>query len=327
MGVYIEDEYAVLDGVILNYSGREQSLKIPDTIGDMTVTQIGDGAFMETELEAVMIPETVKRIGENAFEYSPLVNVYLPATVEKIEDRAFMPRGDEDCLRNIVVYGQRLSASDYNELKLGSIPVNKGHYMAMSYVKIGALEQAVGAAGIGFASYLPVEAKNYYTFHSKDSKSGANPLAGVVERISSDAEQDCRRETEESAFMKLICRKTAPYSIAAAEVKNDDHMRKKTYPSIKKTAIVCYDDSKTRSKGDTYVLDLQLKIGYHFWQSFVPVSASGKQYYIYRRNYLTSDEALPYIRRDVAVFTEKGLVKNREEALAVYGKYKFLSLL
>ena len=75
------------------------------------------------------------------------------------------------------------------------------------------------------------------------------------------------------------------------------------------------------------MINATLKIGYFFWQSAQSVIYDKKQYYIYRRYYLSSDPEIEYVRRDIAAYSEKGLVTNREEAQNVYAKYKLLSIL
>lgn len=64
--------------VIEHYSGSEEVVTIPEEIGGIPVTAIGNGAFNEREislfeepknLTEIYIPESVKYIGENAFAY------------------------------------------------------------------------------------------------------------------------------------------------------------------------------------------------------------------------------------------------------------------
>ena len=70
------------------------------------------------------------------------------------------------------------------------------------------------------------------------------------------------------------------------------------------------------------VVPLMFSCGYFYWQSAVKVCCRGKPYYIYRRNYLTSDDKLPYHRLDMAVYDKNGLVTNRALSEEVYAKYK-----
>ena len=97
--------------------------------------------------------------------------------------------------------------------------------------------------------------------------------------------------------------------------------------SKEKTIIFTFDDTKTKEDKEKVIINATLKIGYFFWQSAQPVIYDKKQYYIYRRYYLSSDPEMGYVRRDIAAYSEKGLVTNREEAQSVYAKYKLLSIL
>ena len=73
-----------------------------------------------------------------------------------------------------------------------------------------------------------------------------------------------------------------------AEKKNDVFSKNEKYPEIKKTALFTFDDSKTKLEDDKYFLWVTIRIGYHFWQSAVPLVFRGERYFIYRRHYLSS---------------------------------------
>jgi hypothetical protein len=94
-----------------------------------------------------------------------------------------------------------------------------------------------------------------------------------------------------------------------------------------KTIIFTFDDTKTREEKGKVFIHATLKIGYFFWQSAQPVIYEKKQYYIYRRYYLSDDPEIGYVRRDIAAYSQRGLVNNRVEAQNVYAKYKLLSIL
>ncbi len=64
-------EYAIADGQarIFRYTGSENFVRIPETLGDCPVTVIGERAFADNlaEIEKVEIPGSVREIGEEAF--------------------------------------------------------------------------------------------------------------------------------------------------------------------------------------------------------------------------------------------------------------------
>lgn len=62
---------------------------IPDTVDGLTVTKIGDNAFMDCGLAKVTIPASVTEIGASAFEGNLLTSVTIPAGVTNVGDSAF----------------------------------------------------------------------------------------------------------------------------------------------------------------------------------------------------------------------------------------------
>ena len=79
---------------ITGYTGAGGAVIIPDMIDGLPVTRIGDSAFSETSLTAVVIPNSVTSIGGSAFaSCGQLTHVTIGNNVTIIEDRAFMGCG------------------------------------------------------------------------------------------------------------------------------------------------------------------------------------------------------------------------------------------
>src|SRR5271155_615387 len=75
---------------IVAYAGPPWVVTIPTNINGLTVTTIGDGAFEETALTSVTIPNTVTSIGDYAFYLcTNLTSVTIPNSVTNIGERAF----------------------------------------------------------------------------------------------------------------------------------------------------------------------------------------------------------------------------------------------
>jgi hypothetical protein len=106
---------------------------IPNTINDLTVTSIGDEAFIGSTLTSVTIPDSVTSIGQYAFDYCPsLTNVSIGDGVSSIGIYAF-----SDCanLTAIVVDLNNLSYSsvsgvlfDKHQTTLIAFPGGIGSY-------------------------------------------------------------------------------------------------------------------------------------------------------------------------------------------------------
>ncbi|HEY3853944.1 MAG TPA: leucine-rich repeat domain-containing protein [Verrucomicrobiae bacterium] len=81
------------DVTITGYSGPN-AVVIPSTINDLTVTDIGETAFFDTDITSVSIPESVTNIGAASFEdCEDLTNAFLPNTLVRIGDGAFDQSG------------------------------------------------------------------------------------------------------------------------------------------------------------------------------------------------------------------------------------------
>ena len=77
-------------GTITDYKNNcPKNVIIPTSIGEVTVTSIGNQAFLENSLTSVTIPASVTSIGESAFNKNNLTSVAIPDSVTRIEDFAF----------------------------------------------------------------------------------------------------------------------------------------------------------------------------------------------------------------------------------------------
>ena len=112
-----------------------------------------------------------------------------------------------------------------------------------------------------------------------------------------------------------------------AEEEVDRYVRTGKACHKNRCAIFTFDDTKTREENGNFLICASLKIGYFFWQSSQPVMYEGKKYYIYRRHYLNPGDEFRFVRRDIAVYSDKGLVTDKKEAQEVYAKYRLLSIL
>ena len=85
-------EYTTLDDgtvEISGYNGTGGSVTIPGSIDGKKVTSIGYGAFKDSEISSVTIPDSVTVICEEAFSWSSLSTVRLPEDLKEIRPWAF----------------------------------------------------------------------------------------------------------------------------------------------------------------------------------------------------------------------------------------------
>jgi hypothetical protein len=74
---------------IISSAGSTGELFIPETINNMPVTAIGQGAFTNKGLTGVTIPNSVTTIGEQAFSFNQLTSLTIGDNVTTIGQKAF----------------------------------------------------------------------------------------------------------------------------------------------------------------------------------------------------------------------------------------------
>jgi len=102
LGGFVYEPYEDGGYIITGYNEIERNVSIPETIGEIKVTAIGETAFYgKDNILSVTIPDTVTYIGRDAFgDCKKLASVRLPASLRTIEADAF--RGC-DMLREITL--------------------------------------------------------------------------------------------------------------------------------------------------------------------------------------------------------------------------------
>lgn len=78
-------DYLIEGDTVIKYIGTAKETRVPDFI-----KTIGDGAFSNTEVEAVFLPQGLEIISKNAFSWCvKLGNITFPDTLQMIDDGAF----------------------------------------------------------------------------------------------------------------------------------------------------------------------------------------------------------------------------------------------
>lgn len=321
MGNYLDKAYAAVDNVLIHYSGNDASLTIPERLANMTIHSIGDGAFMQSKsLKFVNIPRGIRRIGKRAFSgCENLEKAVINIKEKEIDKDAFYSCSK---LTNINFLEFELSAQSYMSLLSSSEPANGKMRFSYNLSDNKILENA--EIHIMPAVYINNGIKRLFVLHDYNEK-GIDSMNKARENYNFHGDEFPISETD--AFMELIKSDNDCETDKETEEKNDLFLHDDYCPLVYKTPVFTFNDSKTATENDRYCIDINVSIAYHFWQSKVPVRYNGKNYYVYRRNYLSPDDDLKYVRIDTAIFSENGLVTNQKEAQEVYAKYKLLSTL
>ena len=76
--------------VVTGYKGEDVRIRVPETLGGMQVTEVGDEAFYETPVRTVILPEGIVHIGNTAFSgCNQLREMALPESLTSIGAGAF----------------------------------------------------------------------------------------------------------------------------------------------------------------------------------------------------------------------------------------------
>lgn len=113
-----------LDGTctITQYIGSDKNVIVPKEIDGLTVTRIGDMAFVFLHLSEFIIPNTVVSIGYLALSGNELTNLYIPDSVTYIDWAAFQSSDIQNLYisKNINFIGH--DAFSFNKLKTLDVP-------------------------------------------------------------------------------------------------------------------------------------------------------------------------------------------------------------
>ncbi len=322
---YMDDKFIVNEGAIILYSGNDTIMNVPARFMNMSTSKIGDGSFMESHgLQCVVLPPDIKEIGSRAFAYCrDLTSVFLPGKVTKIKNSAFSFCSS---LRDITIYDLELTQSEYYTLKSSSNRTMEDVYVSREMPEFPVVEQIISSFNEAKpACRIPDDIAGLFCLMSIDEQKGAFSLDKNIPVIGFSVPSV--PVTENNAFIEYIPRKHKEVYDQKSEQKNDWYVRTGKTPLKEKTIIFTFDDKETREANGKVFVKATLMVGYFFWQSAQVVKYDNKRYYVYRRYYLNSNPEIGFVRRDIALYTDKGLVKNREVAQTVYAKYKLLSIL
>lgn len=86
-----EHHYTVPDSVkIIANAAFQDSTELHEISFPSGLIEIGDNAFLNTQIKKLVLPESIKRVGKLAFsQNTQLTQVFIPGSVEKLGERAF----------------------------------------------------------------------------------------------------------------------------------------------------------------------------------------------------------------------------------------------
>ena len=311
----ITEDYLAADSTLLLVRRCSGNFTIPHEISPgHPITRIGKGAFSAFKsLNSVEIPDGITYVGDDNFLWcSALSQIYIPTSVVTWKDR--WPRINENrrpecCLT--------MSKAEYSRLLSASVAASSGEYLIKDPGIFPIIPQLIDALQYTAPAVLPEGVPMLFL----NTKEQDNDLFRTRDCLRFDGLG--KRLSEDEAFRLLLRRGTSCPQNPDVELFDDSCLSRGENLPYWPVALAAFfpECVSIRSPG-RWAVPLIFYRNTCFWQSAVRVCCSGRQYFIYRRNYLTSDAKLPYHRQDMAVYDENGLVTSRTLSVKVYEKYR-----
>lgn len=343
-------DFTVADTTIIAYSGDDFVVRVPAKLDGHPIRHIGDGAFENCgSVGEIIIEEGIKNFGVRSFARNDkLKKVFIPWTVEWLSEEDEVSKEEDEeqqmyvntapfaynpGLEEIIVE-RKITPGTFASLQQTSIPLGAG-----CYILSGTYRNFVQTSGTEELNRLLCDERD--TLY-RDAVKAAVQIYPEVERIfcaggllENELNETCRSFTfyigeevvgeEEALRQKMNDMVREPYNVKWDE-KNDDDVRMEKNNPIPRTYITWFDEKENRVTGNEVIVTLHMEIGEFFWQSVKKIVMNGTDYYVYRKEYLNSQEERPYIQKDIGVFKKEGIIMEEEEK-NVYAKYRLLSML
>lgn len=315
MQQFIDDNYMVFNNVLLKYSGKEKDLVIPNCIGGIPIHTIGRGAFVFSDVENVTVSDGIRKISDSAFsECREMKNLLMFPSVKEVSDRAFDFSYKLRRICQVLCYTEE----EYLELKRTCACDGGTRYMAYEIPDIGDNAYlSPGAFGIEKQHRLPRGIRRLFCFQNDSHGFPVSfdheykktlPVENIFHSVTTDAIND-----EMEAIPALI-REGFPKPDYATETENtritEERRKFGEHVNAGRTVVLFFDDRNTRHIGGIHYVIGEYSIGYHFWQSLVPLTKNGEKFYMYRRCFLGSNSNyapdLAYVRYNICYCDESG---------------------
>lgn len=327
MKIYRNTEYLAIDNVLLSCNDPSvgEDVEIPEMLGENKIISIGDGAYFGSWcMERLIIPETIEKIGESSFEKSKsLTEIIMKKLPKSIGNRAFA-----ECpyLEKITVNNCKISHDDYLVLKNNCIAATNRHFVARKIPEFVLKSGILNALDYKGSEFIP---DNIDILYCQLHKEALYQLIDEREKMKMaiDFVGGLRRGTELTNFItnKEKYSELSNY-VEKTEENMDCYVRdsKDLHKKVNKVALCILNDKETKIQGDECIISYNIQIGCYYWQTAYKVVVDKKTYYIYVRNYLSSNPEFKYIKDVKCVVCNDNIVRDEDEIQKVYSKFKWL---
>ncbi|MCR5530285.1 MAG: leucine-rich repeat domain-containing protein [Lachnospiraceae bacterium] len=322
MAEYIDNKAVVLDGCLLSYEtdGDGECVIVPTEAGGIPIHTIGSGSFSFRDMQGVIIPDGIRAVNCNAFmDCMEMEYATVFPSVKKIGEYAFDASHKLKTVYQILIY----TDEEYIRIKSECACNGGTRYMAYEVPQIGDNYYIPDKAfGIQKTNRLPkgisrLFVSTYDTWGFPVSYKF--PMGKVPGARNIFFPAGSKAVEDERDAVKFLLKEGYPEPDPRTEQKNVEIRtvceHHGTGFHAYRTRVFLFDDKNTRHvNGKHYVIG-EHSIGYHFWQSLLPVTSGGKTFYKYGRCVLSVSSPgvrydLDYIRYNVGFVDENGYIET-----------------
>ncbi len=320
MSMEKETKFDISVNLLVSCMDNGEELVIPGEHGGSRIKKIAAGCSAEKNTRTIKICEGIERIGSRAFEAcSNVTGIELPASLKYCHDSVF-GRGFFNNPDSLIKLKRRFSFEEYERLMKKCIRLCDGRYLlAGDYADdIVFSEIYRGFGGVCPAVRLEKEMCTLFLDDGRGIAAASLVFAGYGGLISS-ADTAC----------DMIKADIRTPDILEAEQANDSLVisGKKTQPG--NVIIAYYNDKDVEKDGKDIIVNISLRFMKAFYPGIETVSYEDRDYYLFKRMYLSSDTGLPVLKvTDFSrVYDNGGRAVSGETAERVKSKYRLLSMI
>lgn len=316
MAEYIDNKTVVLDGYLLSYRSNEECVVVPTEAGGNPIHTIGAGAFSFHHLQGVVIPEGIRAVNRNAFmDCMEMQYAAVFPSVKKIGEYAFKASQKLKTVYQILVYND----AEYAQLKAECEYDGGTRYLACEVPRIGDNYVIPDKAfGLDKTYRLPKGISRLFV-STNDTwgfpVSYKFPIGRVPEARNIFFPAGSEAIDDERKAVILLRKEGFPEPDWEVERKIKEAPRYGGHIHSYRTRVFLFDDKNTRHAGGKHYVIGEHSIGYHFWQSLMPVTSGGKTFYKYGRCVLGVSgphvlDDLEYVRYNIGFVDENGYIET-----------------
>ncbi|MBR4514446.1 MAG: hypothetical protein IKO61_06125 [Lachnospiraceae bacterium] len=340
MDRYIDEKYTILDGTLLACRLRGEHLTIPSSVNGHEIKKIGKGVRFDEKASSISFEEGITGIGEGVITVSmipvakSLHDVYFPESMKSYEldfvsSRIFANRGFKFHIK------KRLNADEYENICKNSISVCNGkrRLLDSSLTNAFVFDDIMAGMGlqIGFPRFIAQDMCGIYMLGEGGGILSELPFTGRRSYIGCAGLAKVG-EFRKKAVGQMLKERTKPLYSSDSELTYDKKLQRKRATDMLNVDFVLlatFGESDVEQMGDGVRINFSLDIGAMFFTGLSRVVYSGRDFYIYREYYLTTNDKLPFEIRDYpeCVYDAYGEEVSAAIAKTVAGKYKLASML